>query len=325
MCTSITLNKENFLFGRNMDLDYSFGGRVTVTPRNFPLMFRCAVPMTSHYAMIGMTSVLAEDFPLYAEAANEKGLCMAGLDFPFNAYYPEAAAHEKEKISPFEIIPWVLGQCADVESAVALLSRTITVDVNYSSHVMLTPMHWHIADKNRSVVAEPLKDGMRIHENPVGVMTNNPPFEFHMADLCRYANLVPCDPESSFSRAAGLRPFSGGLGSVGLPGDFSSSSRFVKAAYLRHFSVCGGGDSAVMQMFHLLDSVAVVKGSVISSRGKFTVTDYSCCIDPVRKIYYLKSYENSSVAAVRMTEDNADGNRLIHFRRSCEPQIGFVN
>ena len=88
MCTSITLKDKDMYFGRNLDLEYSFGERVVVTPRNYVFKLRAKEPMMRHYAMIGMATV-AEGYPLYAEAVNEKGLYMAGLNFPGNAVYME--------------------------------------------------------------------------------------------------------------------------------------------------------------------------------------------------------------------------------------------
>lgn len=120
MCTSIALNSNRFYFGRNLDLEYSFGQRVVIAPRNYPFQFRKAGEMKRHYAMIGMATV-HDDYPLYAEAANEKGLCAAGLNFPENAFYPAETVEGRTNISPFELIPWLLGRCADLsETRIAL-------------------------------------------------------------------------------------------------------------------------------------------------------------------------------------------------------------
>ena len=105
MCTCIAYENGDFYFGRNMDLDYSIGEQIILTPRNYILKFRKLDPAEKHYAMAGMAA--SEDtFPLYAEAVNEKGLFMAGLNFPQNAVYQEAEEGGKN-VAPFEIIPWL--------------------------------------------------------------------------------------------------------------------------------------------------------------------------------------------------------------------------
>ncbi len=109
MCTAATLTTSDHYFGRNLDLEVSFGEGVTITPRNFEFEFRRAEPLRTHHAMIGMATV-ADGYPLYYDATNEHGLSMAGLNFPENAvYFPEADG--ATNITPFEFIPWILGQC----------------------------------------------------------------------------------------------------------------------------------------------------------------------------------------------------------------------
>ena len=115
MCTCITWENGAFYFGRNLDLEYSFGEQVALTPRNYPFQLRCLGEMNSHYAMIGMATVMM-DYPLYAEAVNEKGLAMAGLNFPGSAVYQEPKEGARN-VTPFELIPWLLGTCATVREA----------------------------------------------------------------------------------------------------------------------------------------------------------------------------------------------------------------
>lgn len=140
MCTAATYYSADHYFGRNLDLDYSYNETVTVTPRKYPFSFRKAGAMSEHYAMIGMAFVVG-GYPLYYDAVNEKGLGMAGLNFPGNADYKE----EKDgcdNITPFEFIPWVLGQCADLEEAKLLLGKINLIDVCFSDELPLSPLHW---------------------------------------------------------------------------------------------------------------------------------------------------------------------------------------
>ena len=237
MCTSIAMKTNDFYFGRTMDLDYEFHTSVVIMPRNYPIAFRRFRVLRRHNAVIGMATVV-DGYPLYAEAANEKGLCMAALNFPDNAAYPDEDDPRRTNVSPFELIHWVLGQCGSVEDARRLLDSTHLVNIPFSGSLPLTPLHWHIADQTCSVALENTRDGLQLYDNPVGVLTNNPAFSFQLTNLSQYMNLISGYPKNCFSDLKGIAPFGQGLGSFGLPGDYSPASRFVKSAWLLLNSVC---------------------------------------------------------------------------------------
>lgn len=324
MCTSIAMTSGSFYFGRNLDLEHDFGQRVVITPRHYPFPFRCTERLDDHHAIIGMATVV-DGYPLYADGANECGLCMAGLNFTKTAYYSPQKADGKANISPFELIPWVLGRCSTLTEARRLLENTHLVAIDFSRSLPLTPLHWQIADGSGSMVLEPARDGLRLHDNPVGILTNEPPFEFQLANLCHYLTLTPDSPSGSLSKL-GLPLFGRGLGSVGLPGDFSPTSRFVKAAYLLHNSHCKPDEeSSVSQFFHLLDSVAMVKGSVIAEGGQYAITRYSSCISAERGIYYYTTYDSRQITAVDLWSEHLDRSKLIEYPLQERNQIAWVN
>lgn len=324
MCTSIALTTGDFYFGRNLDLEYTFGEQVAVTPRQYPFVFRKAGECGRHHAMIGMATVV-DGYPLYAEAANEKGLCIAGLNFPDNAFYPAQLCEDKVNVSPFELPLWVLGQCAGVEEARALLERTHIVAIPFSDRMPLAPLHWHIADRERSIVVECMRDGMRIYDNPVGVLTNNPPFDFQMTNLRQYMALRSGEPENSLAAGLELAPFGRGFGAIGLPGDFSPVSRFVKAAFLRCNAVCEGEESSsVSQFFHLLDAVAMPRGAVRAG-DLWDITTYSCCINASKGVYYYKTYDNSQITAVDMRREDLEDSQVRSFALETGLRIVHAN
>ena len=231
MCTAITYSTRNHYFGRNLDLEYGYHETVTITPRNYPFHFRCMGAMTSHLAMIGMA--FADDgYPFYYDATNEKGLSIAGLNFPGNACY-HPVDDEKDNVTPFELIPWILGQCENLTQARNLLERINLADICYSEALPLSPLHWIVSDRSGSLTVEPMADGFHIYENPVGVLTNNPPFDYHLFNLSNYMSLSPNGPENRFSEGYTMKPYSTAMGAMGLPGDYSSASRFVRAAFLK--------------------------------------------------------------------------------------------
>ena len=176
MCTSITYKTKDFYFGRTLDYEFSYGDEITITPRNYPFHFRKMGMMGSLYAMIGMAYV-PEDFPLYYEAINEAGLCIAGLNFVGNAVYQKEVQADKDNIAQFELIPWILGQCVSVKEARKLLANVNLIDIPFSSTLPPAQLHWMIADREEAVTLESVAEGLRIYDNPVGVMTNNPPFD----------------------------------------------------------------------------------------------------------------------------------------------------
>ena len=231
MCTCITYENGDFYFGRNMDLEYRFGEKVVITPRNYVLPLKVHPAQKLSYAMIGMAAV-REEYPLYAEAVNENGLGMAGLNFPGNAAYREARKGS-QNITPYELIPWVLGQCACRKEAVALLQELNLLNVPFAEGLPLTPLHWMIADRSGCSVLESTEEGVRIYENPYGVLTNNPPFPYYQHHMGNYRNLTAKTPDDNFAGALKLPLLGQGQGAAGLPGDFSPVSRFVRAVFLK--------------------------------------------------------------------------------------------
>ena len=317
MCTSISFKTNDHYFGRNLDLEYSYKEAVTITPRNFNFFFRDVKTLKTHYAIIGMATV-ANGYPLYYDAANEFGLGVAGLNFPGNAVYLPPTVG-KDNVAPFELIPWILAQCKNVCEARKLIQRINITDIPFNNDYPLTPLHWMVSDADESIVIEPTFGGVQIYDNPVGVFTNNPIFPFQMHNLCNYLNITNQSPTNRFSDKIDLEPYSRGMGGIGLPGDLSSSSRFVRACFTKLNSVCNDDEhSSVNQFFHILDSVSQTRGCCMVDDG-YEITMYSSCCNTTRGIYYYKTYENSQITAVFLNKENLDNMDLIQYpiRTKC--------
>lgn len=326
MCTAVTYKPKDHYFGRNLDLEFSYLETVTVTPRRFVFDFRKMGKLQNHYAMIGM-AYISGSYPLYYDATNEKGLSMAGLNFPGNADY-KPFCPGLDNVTPFELIPWLLGQCATVSEAEVLLGRMNLLNESFSPELPLSPLHWIISDRERSITLESVKDGLHIYENPVGVLTNNPPFGFHMLNLSRYMGLSCTDPADTFAGAGGvkLERFSRGMGALGLPGDASSPSRFVRAAFVKLNSVSGESEAeSVSQFFHILRSVEMQRGCVRLDSGLNDITIYSSCCNTDRGIYYYTTYDSSTIRAVDMHREDLDGSELRTFPLIRDTVIQFQN
>ena len=310
MCTAITYKTKDFYFGRNLDVERSYNERVVITPRNFEIKMRCVTALKTHYAIIGMATVI-NNFPLYFDATNEKGLSMAGLNFPDNADY-KPFHNELNNITPFEFIPYILGKCKNIYEALDELEKINLVNISFSENLPLSPLHFIISDKTKSITVESVKDGLKIYENPVGVLTNNPTFDYHLMNLNNYMTLNEGKCENKFSDELKFNNYSLGLGALGLPGDFSSPSRFIKATFVKYKSKLGSSEKeSVNQFFHILNSVAMPKGCVLVRDGEYEYTRYSSCCNVDKGIYYYKTYDDFNIKKIELSSYNLDDMKLL--------------
>ena len=324
MCTAATYKTKDFYFGRTLDYEFSYGDEITVTPRKFPFEFRHMGKRDSHYAIIGMAHV-AGGYPLYYDAINEKGVGMAGLNFVGNAVYQVVEAG-RDNVAQFEFIPWILGQCADLDEVRALLDRMNLVGTPFSEQLPSAQLHWIIADRNAAITVECMADGMHIHENPVGVLTNNPPFETQMFLLNNYQGLSPKQPENTFAEQLQLQSYSRGMGALGLPGDLSSASRFAKVAFTKMNSKSGDSEAeSISQFFHILGSVDQQRGCCEVTDGKYEITLYTSCCNVNKGIYYYTTYENHQITGVDMHHCDLDGSELFRYPLVQGEQIHWMN
>lgn len=276
-------------------------------PRRFPLPFRHGVTQENHYAFFG-TATVKRGFPLYADAANEYGLAGAGLNFPALAHYPNALPSEPFCISPFELLPWTLCQCKSLAEAKSLLAKTRLVNEPFDSDTPLTPLHFHFADETGSICVESTKDGFSVYDNPLGVLANNPTFPFHLTHYAAYAHLseTPCPPSPH------APPFFLGLGALGLPGDYSSPSRFVKAAWLRErLEKSETEEEVAARCFELLAAVSPPKGAVVGEDGNAHFTVYACCLCGKSGSYRYQTHRSPCVRTIHTRDFDYDGQSLI--------------
>lgn len=324
MCTCIDFKTKDHYFGRTLDLEYRFDEKVVITPRNYPFVLKNGTSFRTRYAMIGMASV-QNNYPLYAEASNEKGLSIAGLNFPGNAcFFPEADS--RFNLAPYELFPYFLGLYSTVADLREILPDLNITDIPFTENTPVAELHWMISDGTECIILEQMEDGLKVYDNPVGILTNNPPFSYHLANLNNYMNLTPCCPQNRFSDKLNLQQYGMGMGAIGLPGDSSPSSRFVKASFTKLNSVCEEDEmSSVTQFFHILDSVSIVKGTTLTKDGLDDLTTYSSCINTTRGIYYYKTYNNSQITALRMTEREKCRKTLCIHELIDTQQVRYLN
>lgn len=324
MCTAVAYKTKDHYFGRNLDLEYSYHETVTITPRNYHFRFENTEDMEAHYAIIGMAYVV-DSYPLYYDATNEKGLSMAALNFPDNAVY-QVLKEDKLNITSYEFIAWVLSRFQSVDEAVRVLNEVNITNQQFNEELPVSPLHFMLSDKKRSVVLEPMTMGLMVYDNPVNVLTNNPPFLYHITNLNNYMSLTNETPKNNFSEKLSLNQYSRGMGSLGLPGDLSSASRFVRAAFTTLNSVSGEKEEeSVSQFFHILNSVYQQRGCVKMDKDVYEKTVYSSCCNTDKGIYYYTTYENSQITAVDMHRADLDGRELISYELIKNQQINYQN
>lgn len=324
MCTAATYQTNDFYFGRSLDFDFSFGEELVITPREYVLPFRHLAPMAKHFAILGMAHV-ADQYPLYYDAINEKGLGMAGLNFVGNAVYAKPA-EGAVNVAQFEFIPWILGHCASLEEAKSVLLGMNLTNTPFSPQLPTGQLHWIIADASGSIVVESTADGLHVYDNPVGILTNNPPFPQQLFLLNQYMGLSEKQPENHFAPGLPLQAYSRGMGALGLPGDLSSTSRFARVAFTKLHSLSGSSESeSISQFFHILGSVDQQRGCCEVRENSYEISLYTSCCNLSKGIYYYITYENHQISAVNMHHENLDTTDLIRFPLIQGQQIRYQN
>ena len=312
MCTSLALPAPNgaHLFGRTLDLDAHFGESVTLAPRRYPFSFADCYPHTHHYALLGMAAVAdspaARGYPLYAEAMNEKGLCMAGLRLAESAVYADTPRGGWLNLAPWELIPYLLGTCATVGEARAALGDIWVVDKPFSDTVGTAPLHWHMVDADPThggLVIEVTAEGMKVYPDDlptgVGVLANEPPYP---AQLTALRKATAADH---------------------LPAGYDSPARFARASILRRWWLERGStpaaedgetptaDYAVAQLFSLLGAVSPTAGAVMTENGCCHRTLYICCMDTAAGVYSYKTESHPSVRTVAFHGLDLNGDKVV--------------
>ncbi len=323
MCTSIAWENGDLYLGRNMDISFNFDREIVIAPRNYRFNFKEMPPLKSHYALMG-TAMIVDNFPLFAEAVNEKGLYMAGLNFPGMASFYKSNS-PKDNITVNEFIPYILCKADSITKVRELLKNINITDTPFIQGLAIPELHFIISDSGTSLVVECTKSGMNVYENPTGILTNNPSFDMQMHNLNNYMHLSNKSPANTMTSEIELNHYCMGLGALGLPGDYSSQSRFVKSYFLKANAVAEKNTTASMiQMFHMLDAVAMVRGSVLDG-DKHDITVYSCCINANKGIYYYKTYECSTISAVYMHNEDLESCELSVYPFSPNVHINNIN
>lgn len=329
MCTGLTLetNEGFHLFGRNMDIEYSFNQSIIFIPRNF----RCIntethKELTTKYAVLGMGTIFNE-YPTFADGMNEKGLGCAGLNFPIYASYSKEIIEGKNNIPVYDFLLWILANFESVEEVKEVLKNTNIVDIPINKNIPNTTLHWMISDvTGKSIVVEQTEGNLNVFDNNIGVLTNSPTFDWHLTNLSQYVSMNYNQITNIKLGQQSLSALGQGTGLVGLPGDFTPASRLIRAAFLRDAIMRNDKNSVnLIEFFHILNNVAMVRGAIRTVEEKSDITQYTSCMCLEEGIYYYNTYENNQINAIDMNKENLDGNQIKIYKYKTDLNINYEN
>lgn len=329
MCTALSLKTKDgsYLFGRNMDLEYGFNQSVHLVPRNFT--YKNVVTNNTEnikYAIIGMATII-DNHPMFADGMNEKGLACAGLNFPEYAHYEDSPVEGKNNLPPHDIILWILGNFETVKEVKKAFENVEIVARTINEQTALATLHWIVTDTHgESIVIEKTKEKLKVYDNNLGTLTNSPTFDWHMTNVKQYIRCTSKYPENEIWGKEELKPLSRGYGGFGLPGDFSTSSRFVRISFLKsRIDEVENGVKGISDFFHFLNNVAVPKYAVLTEKEITDITQYTSCMCQSSGIYYYNTYNNRRINAVDMKKENLDCDKIKNFSYLDEMDINYQN
>jgi choloylglycine hydrolase len=291
-------------FGRKIDVT------VVAVPRG--VEFKGHVPggegmaYTAKHAAVG--AIAFKDVAL-ADGLNEAGLAAGAFYFPTFAKYADITAQNRSKaLSPMEFPNWVLtqfGTVAEVKAAIEAGQVVIAPTVLEGWGSEPPPLHYVVYDKSgASIVIEPLGGELKVHDNPLGVVTNSPAFDWHITNLRNYIALRPLNVPPVQVGPLELKPLGQGSGMVGLPGDFTPPSRFVRAAVLSATAVPSpSSGEGVMQAFHILNNFDIpigVSGEKHDGQTSYDYTMFTVVRDPQALRYYWKTHDDQTIRMIDM-------------------------
>ncbi|MFI3251767.1 MAG: choloylglycine hydrolase [bacterium] len=317
MCTALTLKTtdEKHLFGRTMDLEYNFNQSIIFIPRNYTSINKHTnLECTNKYAILGMGTVF-NGFPTFSDVMNEKGLACAGLNFPRHAYYYKEEVMGKINIPVYNFLLHIVSNYSSVKEFKKDVNKIALIDEEIFTNVACATLHFIVTDKTgASIVIEQTKKGLNVYDNSVGVLTNSPTFDYHMMNLSNYTNIsYNLSKPITFSKTK-ITPHGQGNSLLGIPGDISPASRFVRTVILKDGTIKNCKNINVPQYFHIMNSVSMVDGVARIKAGLNNITQYTSCMNIDDGIYYYNTYQNYSIMKIDMHKEDLDGKEIKVFK-----------
>jgi len=269
---------------------------------------------TTRYAVAGLNGL---GLPLVVDGVNEMGLAGGIFYFPGYAGYQVVSEGEQgQTLAPQELLTWMLTNYATIDEVRAALPTVKVAAVEVSSLKAVMPMHYVVHDaEGNSLVIEYVDGQLRTHDNPIGVITNAPTFDWHLTNLSNYVNLSPNNAPARTIGGLKLDAFGQGSGLVGMPGDFTPPARFVRAFVFSQAAVPGDdGAATVREAFHVLDNFDIPRGTVRGSEGGERydeLTQWTSASDLRNRVYYFHTLDNRCIRRFELLKANLDGPQVI--------------
>ncbi|MGV8905110.1 MAG: linear amide C-N hydrolase [Acetobacterium sp.] len=308
MCTSITLTTADRLnlLARTMDFAFILEPELIFIPRKYPLVFEMAGPEPSaKYALMGIGQ--QQETFTFTDGVNEAGLACATLYFPGYAQYSKAIISDKTNLASYEVVGWLLANFSTIDEVKESISQLNIVNTPAKLFGIVTPLHWIVTDKSgNTIVIEPMMSGLVIHDNPLGVMSNSPDFDWHLTNIRNYIGINPFKIEPLKLDGLTFAPFGNGARTIGLPGDYTPPSRFIRALFGKEaINELANEDEGIKAAFHILASVDIPKGSVVTDGG-VDYTQYTACMVCNTGTYYVKTYDNNQIIRACLFDEDLD-------------------
>lgn len=304
MCTAMNVKtKDNHvLFGRTMDFSYELDPQLYVVPQGYEWnnYFQTHTIQTQ-YSFMGIGQDISP--VTFADGVNEKGLAIAVLYFPGFAQYDEIDLNDdKMNITALELTKFLLSTCESVADVSLVLPTIRIVGIEDEVTKSIAPLHWMIADKSgECMVIEKMADGLHLLTNPIGVLSNSPNLEWHLTTSRNYMNVSPFQSEEKGLGQIVLTPFGQGGGTFGMPGDYTPPSRFIRTVFQKNFTFYPENrNGSIMACFHIMESVSIPKGVVMTKRQMSDYTQYTAFIDLNTQEYFFRTYDHSEVISVQL-------------------------
>lgn len=323
MCTAITLqsDKSDIFFGRTMDFSHHIEPGLYIIPRNYEwYSLATSEKYVGAYSFISIGQK-ADGMLSFFDGINEQGFAAAVLYFPDYAQY-DLPTKNKTQIASLDFLHYILGRCRHVDDLKELLKNIVIVGIEDPVTHTAAPLHWIAVDRiGKCVVIEQTAAGLEVIDNPIGVMANSPDFKWHMANLRNFMNVSVEQQNKVLWGNVSLSPFGQGAGTALLPGSYTSPDRFVRTAFIKsHIEVPENSIEAVMSCFHIMNSVFIPKGIVLTDRQTFDYTQYIAFMNTNTCEYYFKTYENDQIIRAKLWDYDIDGTNPVFLGSIVYPQ-----
>ncbi|AVK60882.1 hypothetical protein C5Z25_03550 [Lactobacillus sp. CBA3605] len=311
MCTGISYSStdQQEFFGRTQEYNLDYDYVVAQFPSEFHVQLGISDWQT-RYSVLGMgTRLKNELMPMVLDGVNGSGLAGSTQYFAVDDLYQplkNVITAGKKPIYAEQFIFYLLSMCQNITEVKAVLKKVAIPDQSIVQATGL-PQHFFIKDATgASIVIEPdATVGFKVYDNSIGVMTNAPAFDWQVTNLRQYAGLTAALQPDLPLRQMNLTAAGKGAGLLGLPGDFTSTSRFVKASLLLNLMQLPTATTAVETGFHLLSLSDIPKGTMLCADGSVEYTQYTVIYNQTKRELYLKLYENLAIQKVTYQDNDA--------------------